>query len=163
MPLFNVRVYGVLFDAQNRLLVSDEFIRGHYYTKLPGGGLEFGEGTRDCLKREFLEETGLDVEIGDHLYTTDFFQISAFNNIDQIISIYYFVKASEPIVLDTKTVPFDFAPNQINDPNGESEVFRWVNWDELKEEHMSLPIDKIVIQIIKSNKGLIDVKQRSSL
>ena len=163
MPLFNVRVYGVLLDAQNRLLVSDEFIRGHYFTKLPGGGLEFGEGTRECLQREFLEETGLNVEIGDHLYTTDFFQISAFNNIDQIISIYYFVKAKEPIVLDTKTIPFDFAPTQIDDPNGESEVFRWINMDDLKEENLSLPIDKVVIRMIKQKKDLIDDKKRSSL
>ncbi len=150
MSLFNVRVYGLLFDSNKRLLVSDEFIRGDYFTKLPGGGLEFGEGTRDCLKREFMEETGLDVEIGEHIYTTDFFQISAFNNKDQIICIYYSVKVKEPILLDCKTKPFDFAPHQTADPNGESEVFRWVEWDNLSEETMSLPIDKAVIRIIKN-------------
>ena len=85
MALFNVRVYGLLLDPQNRLLVSDEFIRGDYFTKLPGGGLEIGEGTRECLAREFVEETGLAVTVGEHLYTTDFFQISAFNNKDQIM------------------------------------------------------------------------------
>ena len=149
MALFNVRVYGILLDTHKRLLVSDEFIRGSYFTKLPGGGLEFGEGTRDCLKREFLEETGLTVEVGQHIYTTDFFQISAFNNKDQIISIYYFVKAAEPVLLDIKTTPFDFAPHQVADPNGESEVFRWIKWDDLKEDDMSLPIDKVVIGMIK--------------
>ena len=89
MALFNVRVYGVLLDESKRLLVSDEFIRGQFYTKLPGGGLEIGEGTRDCLAREFKEETGLTVTIGKHIYTTYFFIISAFNNKDKIISIYY--------------------------------------------------------------------------
>ncbi len=150
MSLFNVRVYGLLFDSDKRLLVSDEFIRGNYFTKLPGGGLEFGEGTRDCLKREFMEETGLEVEIGEHIYTTDFFQISAFNNKDQIISIYYSVKAKEPILLDCKTKPFDFAPHQTADPNGESEVFRWIEWNDLSEETMSLPIDKAVMRKIKN-------------
>ncbi|MEO7531936.1 MAG: NUDIX domain-containing protein [Sediminibacterium sp.] len=149
MSLFNVRVYGLLFDEQKRLLVSDEFIRGNYFTKLPGGGLEFGEGTRDCLKREFMEETGLTVEVVDHIYTTDFFQLSAFNNRDQIISIYYLVKPIGPLQLETKTNHFDFAPHQIADPNGESEVFRWVEWDKLNEENMSLPIDKVVIKLIK--------------
>ncbi len=149
MPLFNVRVYGLLLDANKRLLVSDEFIRGDYFTKLPGGGLEFGEGTRDCLKREFMEETGLDVTIGDHIYTTDFFQVSAFNKKDQIISIYYFVKADEPIELDCKTKVFDFAPHQTADPHGESEVFRWIEWDTLSEDDMSLPIDKVVIALLK--------------
>lgn len=149
MPLFNVRVYGILLDDKNRLLVSDEFIRGAYITKLPGGGLEFGEGTRECLKREFKEETGLDVTIGDHIYTTDFFQISAFNQKDQIISIYYYVHPNEPVLLHTKTTAFDFAPDQISDPNGESEVFRWIEWSELNAESMTLPIDKIVVQLLK--------------
>ena len=76
---YTVRVYGILIDANNRVLLSDEFIRGDYFTKFPGGGLELGEGTRECLKREFKEETGLDVTIGEHIYTTDYFQISAFN------------------------------------------------------------------------------------
>ena len=59
MNLFNIRVYGILINDKKQVLVSDEFIRGSYYTKFPGGGLEFGEGTRDCLKREFKEEMNL--------------------------------------------------------------------------------------------------------
>lgn len=145
MALFNVRVYGLLFDEEKRLLVSDEFIRGEYFTKLPGGGLEFGEGTRECLKREFLEETGLEVTVGDHIYTTDFFQISAFNKKDQIISIYYEVHTSYPIPLKTSARPFDFSPSQVSDPNSCCEVFRWISWNELSEDTMSLPIDKVVI------------------
>jgi len=146
---FNIRVYGILMDSNRRVLVSDEFIRGNYYTKLPGGGIEFGEGTRDCLKREFKEETNLDVTIGEHIYTTDFFQMSAFNPEHQIISIYYFVQAEEPIALETKQKPFDFAPHQIADPRGESEVFRWIEWEELQESSVHLPIDKVVIKLLK--------------
>lgn len=151
MALFNVRVYGVLFDESRRLLVSDEFIRGQFYTKLPGGGLEIGEGTRDCLAREFKEETGLTVTIGKHIYTTDFFQISAFNNKDQIISIYYEVIAEDISGLHTKTSPFDFTAVQIADPTREAEVFRWVDWENLSEDTMSLPIDKVVIQLLKAD------------
>lgn len=147
--MFNIRVYGILKDSRDRVLVSDEFIRGNYYTKFPGGGLELGEGTRDCLKREFKEETNLDVTIGDHIYTTDFYQISAFNNAHQIISIYYFAHVQEPIDLDTKTALFDFAPHQVADPKGESEVFRWVEWNDLTEESVSLPIDKVVVKLLK--------------
>jgi ADP-ribose pyrophosphatase YjhB (NUDIX family) len=149
MALFNVRVYGVLLDQNNRLLVSDEFIRGEYITKLPGGGLEIGEGTRDCLQREFKEETGLDVKVGEHLYTTDFFQISAFNLKDQIISIYYYVHPISPLVLDVKEKPFDFAPHQIVDQNGESEVFRWINWKNIHPDSMTLPIDRVVMELIR--------------
>lgn len=149
MALFNVRVYGVLLDEDKRLLVSDEFIRGQYITKLPGGGLEIGEGTRDCLQREFKEETGLEVKVGEHLYTTDFFQISAFNQKDQIISIYYYVHPVSPLVLEVKEKPFDFAPHQIANPHGESEVFRWLNWSEIHPDNMTLPIDRVVMELIR--------------
>ncbi|MEI8060472.1 MAG: NUDIX domain-containing protein, partial [Ferruginibacter sp.] len=72
--MFTIRVYGILINEKKQVLVSDELIRGMYITKFPGGGLELGEGTRDCLKREFMEEMGLTVEIGNHIYTTDFYQ-----------------------------------------------------------------------------------------
>jgi ADP-ribose pyrophosphatase YjhB (NUDIX family) len=150
-----VRVYGILKDSKNRVLVSDEFIRGGYYTKFPGGGLEIGEGTRDCLRREFKEETNLDVIVGDHIYTTDFYQQSAFNNAHQILSIYYFVHAGEPIGLVTKTTLFDFRPEQVADPKGEAEVFRWIEWNDLTEETVSLPIDKVVVKMLKE-KGKIE-------
>ncbi len=147
--MFNVRVYGVLIDNKKSVLLSDEFIRGAYITKFPGGGLEFGEGTRECLKREFAEETALEVTIGEHIYTTDFFQISAFNNAHQIISIYYLVHSVKPIALSTKTAIFDFEPHQVADPKGESEVFRWVQWNDLNEECLTLPIDKVVVKLLK--------------
>jgi len=151
MALFNVRVYGLLLDAQNRLLVSDEYIRGEFFTKLPGGGLEFGEGTRDGLAREFIEETGIKVTVGAHLYTTDFFQISAFNKKDQIISIYYLVTSNECDKIKTSEKNFDFSSDQIADKKGTFESFRWVNFEELNEDCMSLPIDKVAIQILKQS------------
>lgn len=151
MSRFNIRVYGILKNEQNCVLVSDEFIKGNYFTKFPGGGLEFGEGTRDCLKREFKEETGLDVEVKNHIYTTDFFQISSFNNSDQIISIYYFVECKNLTNLIVKEKVFDFSPSQISDPNGESEVTRWISWDELTVNSVTLPIDKKVVEIIKQS------------
>ena len=104
--IFNLRVYGVLINEQNDVLVSDEYIRGSYFTKFPGGGLEYGEGTRDCLKREFMEEMNLNVEVGEHIYTTDYFQLSAFHVDHQIISIYYFVKALEVIAVPLRVKPF---------------------------------------------------------
>lgn len=133
------------------MLVSDEFIRGGYYTKFPGGGLEFGEGTRDCLKREFLEEMNLNVEVGEHLYTTDFFQISAFNTDHQIISIYYKVKALEEIVVRLSTSAFDFDEQQMAAYNThkETESFRFINWNDLTEETVTLPIDKLVVRMLK--------------
>ncbi|PWT99195.1 MAG: NUDIX hydrolase [Bacteroidetes bacterium] len=151
--MFNIRVYGILINESKQVLVSDEFIRGNYYTKFPGGGLEFGEGTRDCLKREFLEEMNLNVEIGDHIYTTDFFQMSAFNPEHQIISIYYFAKALEEIKAPLRDRPFDFDERQMKvyTETGETETFRFVDWAEFSEEAVTLPIDKVVAGIIKAS------------
>jgi 8-oxo-dGTP diphosphatase len=148
--MFNIRVYGILFNEQKQLLVSDEYIRGGYYTKFPGGGLEYGEGTRDCLKREFKEEMNLEVEIGDHIYTTDFFQISAFNPSHQIISIYYFAKALEPIKCPLRTTPFAFDDDQLEvyKKTGETETFRFIDWNEISTESVTLPIDKIVVKML---------------
>jgi 8-oxo-dGTP diphosphatase len=149
--MFNIRVYGILINDQQQVLVSDEYIRGKYYTKFPGGGLEFGEGTRDCLKREFMEEMNLQVETGDHIYTTDFYQVSAFNPGHQIISIYYSVKALEAITVPLRSFAFDFDEQQLKAyaETGETETFRFINWDDFSEKAVSLPIDKIVAKLLK--------------
>lgn len=146
---FTIRVYGILMDENRRVLLSDEFIRGSYFTKFPGGGLEIGEGTRDCLRREFKEETGLDVTVGEHIYTTDYYQVSAFNTNDQIVSIYYYAHADDVSHLQTKTKPFDFLPEQVADITAQSEVLRWIEWNDLNTNALNLPIDKIVVNMIK--------------
>lgn len=149
--MFNIRVYGILINEQKQVLVSDEYIRGMYITKFPGGGLEPGEGTRDCLKREFLEEMNLKVEVGEHIYTTDFFQMSAFNKDQQIISIYYFVKALEEIKAPLREKEFDFDERELKmyADTGETETFRFVDWQNFSAISVSLPIDKIIASLLK--------------
>lgn len=149
--MFTIRVYGILINEHKQVLLSDELIRGMYITKFPGGGLELGEGTRECLKREFMEEMNLEVEIGDHIYTTDFYQMSAFNNTQQIISIYYFANALEPITAPLRTTPFDFDEQQmrIYKETAETETFRFIDWENFSAEALTLPIDKIVSALLK--------------
>lgn len=149
--MFNIRVYGILISEAKQVLVSDEFIRGNYYTKFCGGGLELGEGTIDCLKREFMEEMNLSVAVTGHLYTTDFYQQSAFNPAQQIISIYYYVQALEPITVPLRNKPFDFDEAQLDvyKSKGETETFRFIEWNDFSEDSVTLPIDKIVAKMIK--------------
>jgi 8-oxo-dGTP diphosphatase len=151
MSHITLRVYGILINEKKQVLVSDEYIRGNYYTKFPGGGLEFGEGTRDCLKREFKEELDLEVEIGDHIYTTDFFQMSAFNSAHQIISIYYYAKALEPIKVPLREKLFDFDEQQLKvyEQIQQTETVRFIDWDLFSSDSVTLPIDKIVSSLIK--------------
>ncbi len=143
--IFNIRVYGILINEQQQVLLSDELIKGEQYTKFPGGGLEFGEGLANCLMREFKEETDLDIEIDEHFYTTDFFQVSAFNPAHQIISVYYKVKLAAEINV-VEHIKFINQNSQNNKLNNNSEYFRWVEVDNLTEETVTLPIDKIVVR-----------------
>lgn len=152
MSNFNVRVYGILINEAKQVLVSDEYIRGGYYTKFPGGGLEFGEGTRDCLVREFMEEMNLAVRVTGHIYTTDFFQRSAFKPEDQIISIYYHAEALTPITVPLRTTPFAFdqAQLQVYETRKEIETFRFIDWENFSASAVTLPIDKVVADLVKA-------------
>lgn len=142
MYRFNVRIYGILISQEGNLLVSDEYDFGFPHTKFPGGGLEYGEGTRDCLKREFMEECSLKIDVTDHFYTTDFFQKSAFND-TQVISIYYLVNNLEPMVFETTNRKYDFA-----DESDGQQRLRWIALKDLKPEDLTLPIDQKVAELI---------------
>jgi 8-oxo-dGTP diphosphatase len=127
------------------LLVADERIKGMEITKLPGGGLEFGEGPVDCVKREFKEETGQEVRVLSHYYTTDFFVPSAFDPTSQIISIYYLVEFCAEIQFSLKEKKFDFASG-IED----TFVFRFLPQKEIGPEAFTFPIDKKVAELIRA-------------
>ena len=143
---FNVRVYGLLINEHQQILVTDEvFKNGGRATKFPGGGLELGEGLRDGLAREYQEETGIAVTVADHFYTTDFFQPSFFDNDSQIISVYYTCRCPQWRSIKTSEIKFDFTVKA----GEEAESFRWVNLAELHlETDIVLPIDKIVVQML---------------
>ena len=144
MHHFNVRVYGILIHNGN-VLVSDEYIKGKYITKFPGGGLEFGEGTIDCVIREFKEELNLNVEVLNHFYTTDFFVTSAFNTNSQVISIYYMINALEPFNFKISTKEFDFVKKEG------AQSFRWIALDDIKESNFTFVIDKKIADLLTEN------------
>lgn len=150
--MFTIRVYGILINEAKQVLVSDEYIRGGYFTKFPGGGLELGEGTRDCLQREFIEEMNLKVAVGEHIYTTDIYQRSAFNNAHQIVAIYYLVQALEPIISPLKTIPFDYDESQLAlyEKTQQIESFRFIDWDQFAPDAVTLPLDKLAAELVKT-------------
>src|SRR5690554_5389188 len=110
---FNIRVYGILKNNNDEVLLSDEKRFGRKFTKFPGGGLKQGEGIKDCLIREFQEELSLDIDVNELIYLTDFYQKSAFHENDQIISVYYSVSAGNTDLIKTKEQPFDFVGDEI--------------------------------------------------
>ncbi len=146
--IFNVRVYGILINSGNELLVTDEYHFGKCITKFPGGGLEFGEGTIDCIKREMIEETKSEIKVISHFYTTDFFQLSAFNEQQQIISIYYRIELLRSLNIRTKTKPFDF-----DEQTAGAQIFRWIPLSQLSKDLFTLPIDQKVGEMLMQDKN----------
>lgn len=133
---FNVRVYALL-EHEGKILLINEPFQNQLILKFPGGGLEFGEGTRDCLVREFEEELNLKVKVMEHFYTQDFFQANAFNPSEQILLIYYKVKTTTEALKSIKILD-----NDIVD-------LVWKPIDELNPDEMTLAADKVVIEMFK--------------
>jgi len=144
VSVFNVRVYGILIDDKKRVLVTDEIHYGQRMTKFPGGGLHFGEGIVDGLKRECLEELGYEVQVREHFYTTDFFQLSAFNPEHQVISVYYFISMSEPQQISVRQSRFDFETEQEG-----AQIFRWIDLASISENDFTFPIEKKVAELLR--------------
>ena len=130
---FNIRVYGIWID-NGRLLVNEELIKGRRVIKFPGGGLELGEGAIDGLKREWMEELGIGIEVLKHFYTTDFFQQSAFDD-SQVVSIYYLVQADATMDIHN------------SEPN---EQTYWMLLSDLTADTFTLPIDRVVGNMLSS-------------
>jgi ADP-ribose pyrophosphatase YjhB (NUDIX family) len=137
---FNIRVYGLLLNSsKDSILVCDEIRFGRSFTKFPGGGLEFGEGISDGLKREWLEETGLEISNPQLFYVNDFLQLSAFRKEDQIISIYYLIECESIHTLALRKDPFDFEKREEG-----AIIFRWTPLLPELIQQLNFPIDRIV-------------------
>jgi 8-oxo-dGTP pyrophosphatase MutT (NUDIX family) len=122
-------------------LISDERTENVSFTKFPGGGLEYGEGLLDALIREYQEECDFDIAVVKHIYTTDFYEKSSFND-SQIISIYYQVKNTSAIQIRTTTKAFDFDPDQKPEDN-KLQSFRWVPIKSVSTEDLTFKTDQI--------------------
>ena len=136
IPKFTIRVYGLLVNENDEVLVSDEFRFGRFFTKFPGGGVEHGEGLIDALQREFMEEMGIEVEVKSLFYVNDFVQFSAFKSDEQLLSFYFWLTTAEwSMIANTPyTIPFD----------EETEKQRWIPITQLTSDLFTFPIDQLV-------------------
>lgn len=141
---FVIRVYGLVINEKQEVLLTDEYQLDTKMTKFPGGGLKFGEGPIDCIKREAMEEFGQEIEIIDHFYTTGYFQEALFHKNHQLISIYYRIGFKEEIAFTISENAFDFPEME----NG-MQSFRWKSIADLTEDDVTFPIDKKVVRLLK--------------
>lgn len=141
---FTIRVYALILNERNEVLVTDECQLNMKMTKFPGGGLHFGEGTIDCLRREMIEECSQEIENIRHFYTTDFFQKALFWEDHQLLSIYYLanLKGVPQFKISDKSFDFD---DLING----NQSFRWISLSNFNTDEFTFPIDKHVAHLLK--------------
>ncbi|MHA6697829.1 NUDIX domain-containing protein [Chryseobacterium sp. A301] len=128
---FNIRIYGLCLK-DGHLLALHEMYAGEKLLKLPGGGLEFKEGSIECLEREFLEELNLKIDRIEHFYTQEEFVVSRFRKNEQLFTVYYTCELTNESDL------------LIKEPSIEK-----VEWISLREENpFLLPVDQKVFALL---------------
>jgi len=92
-PRLRPAARGVVLDPDDRiLLVRFEFADGPLWAT-PGGGLEDGESTVEGLRRELVEEIGLDVfEDPPHLWHQEVVAEGHANGYDGVINDYFLIR-----------------------------------------------------------------------
>ena len=140
MKRFNLRVYALIINEFNEILLSDEYRFGQFFTKFPGGGVEPKEGIEAALHRELQEELGLVVNDVSFFYFYEFHQASAFDQ-SNLVAFYYLIRLQKHDfpASDPYQTPFEI----------EQEKQRWISIQKLNSEDLTFPIDKIVLDKLK--------------
>ena len=142
MARFNLRVYALILNEFDEILLSDECRFGTFFTKFPGGGVETGEGIKDALFRELKEELSLSLTDADFFYVNEFHQLSAFDQ-SNLVAFYYRIKLKRHELPYDETYQIPFAVEQ--------EKQRWLSLQELESNALTFPIDKIVLEKLKAD------------
>lgn len=67
---FDIRCRAIILHEGKLLVVRHNFDTS--FVALPGGHLEWGEDAKECLRREIVEELGIEPQIGRLLYINTF-------------------------------------------------------------------------------------------
>src|SRR5690606_17340198 len=69
-----LRVNGVLIEGDKILLIQHRMAADRYFWNVLVGGLQYGSDVIANLKREYLEETGLEIEVKKFLFVHEFLE-----------------------------------------------------------------------------------------
>lgn len=139
-----IRVYALVVNKRNEVLLSDEKPLDNQITKFPGGGMEFNESVYETLHREFTEETGKACRVKEHFYTTDVAPNHFLLENHQIFAVYYLAEYNPPksFVIHNRR----FAKPDMK--RGEQSYW-WCPVDKLKPDIFTLPSDKEAAKRLK--------------
>ena len=136
-----IRVYGFLL-RQGRVIVAIERIQGVPMVKFPGGGVKVHEGLSEALIREFQEELGIQVQVGEHIYVNDFAVTSMFNSEYNVLSHFFMVHSEGE--------PQGVFVDELEPPNHNGEHFSWQAIDAISPESFTSPIEQAAMRALKA-------------
>ncbi|MFD2532633.1 NUDIX domain-containing protein [Gracilimonas halophila] len=131
-----VRSCGLLFEKDKILLVELKSPITNQWTWMPpGGGVEFGESLEEALTREFLEETGLKVDVQKQVQIHELIEPPI-----HAIEFYYLVErmsgdiqlGADPEMLKQHQILRDigfFSKDEIEDLNIKPDFLRRISWE----------------------------------
>jgi 8-oxo-dGTP pyrophosphatase MutT (NUDIX family) len=129
-----VAVYGICEDRDRVLLVRAArylTVAGRWF--LPGGGIDHGEDPVTALRREFNEETGLDVEVGElRGVLSDVFTLPSGNSLHTVRIVYAIDSYSGALRDET---------------DGSSDAARWVRLDEIGELPLAPYVQRAISEL----------------
>lgn len=117
---FNFRVAGIFIDSQNKRFLTNT-AEGIDFVVLPGGRVEMGESSVEALKREMIEELGLDItDLSLKAITENFFE---FNNLKYHELQYVYIAKFVSSEIEQHSGRFYGKENK--------DIYQWINIDEI--------------------------------
>ncbi|MGB4270465.1 MAG: NUDIX hydrolase [Spirochaetota bacterium] len=127
-----IRVAGLVVE-ENKILMIAHKKGSEIYWLLPGGGVEYHEALDEALKREFIEELGLTVEVGDIALIADSIEPHGKRHIINIVFWCYLKNNS--IRLGDEKILYDFSFKPVS---------------ELADVVMYPPLNEYIIQLLQN-------------
>ena len=106
----NLRVYGILL-RNGRVLIAAEYIAEVFCWKFPGGGVNDTESAEEALRREYREETGLEIAIGALLHAPGTL-FSPWSRVNYTPMYWRITADGEPVVPDHEPVEIGFKDSE---------------------------------------------------
>lgn len=107
-----IRVAGLVVEEHKILMIAHK--KGdEIYWLLPGGGVEYQEPLDEALKREFLEELGLSVAVGDIALIADSIEPNGKRHIVNIV--FWCNLINQSIRLGNEKILYDFSYKHVNE------------------------------------------------
>lgn len=119
---YHLTVLGVVARPDGKFLITKRVMTKHWapgWWEVSGGSVQAGEDSKDAVKREVLEETGLDVTNAEGGYVFTYHRENPGQGDNYFVDVYRFV--------------MDFDESDIHPQESETDGFMLATLDEIKE------------------------------